>query len=444
MATPEHSASCISNREVTDAPQQRFGKTKVFALERMLAPCLCSLLLILVFPGLAPAQDTFSSGSGTSAAPTTYGDQFASSCEESEPPNVFKQVGMNPLVCHGQVGPQDSQKECSYAGMKMIAHIGETCYYCAPIVPPMNGIIIPLDQVRNATNQGFSCYGDQVDPSCMSICTKPGSLKYNPPPISGVTPNPVPVTGGPPTNESGPMPGPAGGIGYVPGPDPCIAGGGYNYCNNGPGARLPAGCTCNNPSPSPEKGLRLNTGTSQPGTTGPTPETPTPAQAKLLAIYKKMNDCLRAKAPYMPVFTPQTPYMTKALVAAEGSVAPSTPIDQVPFRSQLFILETAEALQAQAYHDQVYGPSTKVPNAEDQKDNIVGWLDRCLADAGIAPQSEDTGPDNPGDAYAAFLGAAATQDRVRVFGNGYRTEMLTPLSLISPTPAPGTPKAPAP
>jgi hypothetical protein len=112
----------------------------------------------------------------------------------------------------------------------------------------MNGIIIPFDQVGNATNQGFSCYADQVDPDCMSICTKPGSLNYTPPPISGGTPNPVPVTGGPPTNKSGPMPGPAGGIGYVPGPDPCIAGGGYNYCNNGPGARLPPGCICKNPA----------------------------------------------------------------------------------------------------------------------------------------------------------------------------------------------------
>lgn len=42
------------------------------------------------------------------------------------------------------------------------------------------------------------------------------------------------------------MPGPAGGIGYVPGPDPCRpkGPGGYDYCANGPGARLPPGCFC--------------------------------------------------------------------------------------------------------------------------------------------------------------------------------------------------------
>jgi len=404
----------------------------VDVLARMQAPRLGTLMLILLVPCLARSQDVFSGGD----APSTYNDQFSSSCEQSEPPNVFKQVGMNPLTCHGQIAPQDSQKQCSLAGMRMIAHISETCYYCAPIVPPINGIIIPFDQVRQATSEGFSCAADQVDPDCMSICSKPGSLKYTPPSSSGNTSTPVPAAGGPPPVNGGPMPGPAGGIGYVPGPNPCIAGGGYNYCDNGPGARLPAGCTCNNSSPSPEKGLHLNTGASQPGPSKPTPATPAPAQANLLAIYKKMSDCLRSKVSYMPVFTPQTPYMTKALVAAEGSVAPSTPIAQVPFRSQLFILETAAALQAQAYHDQVYGPSKKVPHAEDQKDNIVGWLDRCLADAGIAPQSEDIGPQNPGDAYAAFLGAGATQGRVRVFGNGYRTEMLTPLSLLPPTPAP--------
>jgi len=251
MATAGLSASCISNREVIHAPQKRDGKTSVFALERMIASCLYWLLLILIFPCIAPAQDTFSggNGSGASAVPTTYSDQFASGCEQSEPPNVFKQVGMNPLVCHGQVGPQDSQKQCSYAGMTMIAHIGETCYYCAPIVPPINGIIIPFDQVRQATSEGFSCGADQVDPDCMAICSKPGSLDYTPPSGSGNTPNPVPVTGGPPTNQSGPMPGPAGGIGFVPGPNPCIAGGGYNYCNNGPGARLPPGCICNNQAP---------------------------------------------------------------------------------------------------------------------------------------------------------------------------------------------------
>jgi hypothetical protein len=60
--------------------------------------------------------------------------------------------------------------------------------------------------------------------------------------------------GGPPSQQSGtpagvgrgPMPGPAGGINYVAGADPCRpkGPGGYDYCANGPGARLPPGCFC--------------------------------------------------------------------------------------------------------------------------------------------------------------------------------------------------------
>src|SRR5262249_37177204 len=60
--------------------------------------------------------------------------------------------------------------------------------------------------------------------------------------------------GGPPNNQGGwpaggyraPMPGPAGGINYVAGADPCRpkGPGGYDYCANGPGARLPPGCFC--------------------------------------------------------------------------------------------------------------------------------------------------------------------------------------------------------
>jgi len=399
MATVELFASCSPTRKQTVAPQQRIGKAIVSALERMPAWRLCALLLIALFPGLVPAQDTFSS----SAAPTTYSDPYATSCEQGAPPNVFKQVGMNPLTCYGQMEPADSQKKCSLARMQVLKQVGTMCYYCAPIVPPTNGIIVPFDQISQATSQGFSCGSDQVDPSCMAICSKSGSLKYTPPSISGNIPSANPPSGGIPTltpaTEAPPPPA-------------------KDLTRVGP-LRIP------------QTQIELK------------PPGPAPAVPTYTAIYQKMNDCLRAKVLYMIVFLPQNPYMTQALIAAEGSVAPSTPIAQVPFRSQLFILETAAALQAQAYHDRVYGPSTVVPNAEDQKDNIVGWFDRCLADAGIAPEAEDLGPQNPGVAYAAFLGAGSTPDRRRVFGDGYKNPMLTPLSLLPPWTGPSASSAPA-
>src|SRR5579871_662996 len=59
--------------------------------------------------------------------------------------------------------------------------------------------------------------------------------------------------GGPNYDDTPRMPGPAGGIGYQPGPNPCLpkGPGGYDYCKNGPGARLPAGCFCDGPTPEP-------------------------------------------------------------------------------------------------------------------------------------------------------------------------------------------------
>ena len=55
-----------------------------------------------------------------------------------------------------------------------------------------------------------------------------------------------------------PIPGPAGGINYTSGPDPCRphGPGGYDYCANGPGARLPPGCSCGSANGGrPEPGL---------------------------------------------------------------------------------------------------------------------------------------------------------------------------------------------
>jgi hypothetical protein len=221
---------------------ERMRRRMLEVVARIRVTRFCGLMVILLLPGIALTQEVFSGGS----EPKIYSDQYSASCQQNEPPNVYKQAGMNPLVCHGQSGPQDSRKRCSYRGMREIAHIGETCYYCAPIVPPINGIIVPYSQVPGATNQGFKCSVDQVDPDCMAICSKSGDLAYTPPGSNGYVPAPK---SGPPIVYSTPFPGPLGGDRQVAGPDPCMAGPGYNYCDNGPGARLPAGCICSNPGP---------------------------------------------------------------------------------------------------------------------------------------------------------------------------------------------------
>ena len=419
-------ASCNSSDEAPVARQMHIGRTLVWAPARMWASLLGPLLLMVLFPGRAPAQDVFSS----SAAPT--------SCQQGEPPNVFKQVGMNPLTCHGQTAPEDSQKQCSLAGMKMIAHVGETCYYCAPIVSPANSIVIPLDQVAQAAAQGFSCGSDQVDPSCMAICSKTGGQKYIPPSSAGGTPNPAPTEGGPPASAGGLIPGPAGGKGYVPGPNACLpqGPGGYNYCANGPGARLPAGCTCDVTTPPAAKGVNRAPAPQQSTQTQTKKPAPAPAPPSLAAIYAKMNACLRAKVPYMPVFTQDAKYMTQARYAAQGTVPLSDTMDQIPFRSQVFILETAAAFQAQAYHDSKYGQSDRQTNPTIAQDSLVGWFGRCVSDAGIVPTGTNLDPTAPPNAYATFVGTDNAMARRFSFISGYGTEMLPPLSLLPPKTAP--------
>jgi hypothetical protein len=91
----------------------------------------------------------------------------------------------------------------------------------------------------------------------------------------------------------------------------------------------------------------------------------------------------------MVVFLAQDQYMQSARYAAAGSVDPSIPFDKVPFRSQVFILETAAALQARDYHDCLYGKSKALADITDAKDFLASWLDHCLANAGLVPQSSD-------------------------------------------------------
>jgi hypothetical protein len=136
-----------------------------------------ALLLLLLITPAAWSQDVFM-GQG---APD-YEDQFSGNCHSANPPNIFAQLGMNPMACRGEVAPADSRRQCSLRGMTLLKQVGNTCYYCSPLKPPINGIIVAYDQVGNATHQGFQCGVNQIDPNCSAICSKPsGSTEYTPP-----------------------------------------------------------------------------------------------------------------------------------------------------------------------------------------------------------------------------------------------------------------------
>jgi hypothetical protein len=121
----------------------------------------------------------------TLSGSAVYIDQYSVACDKAHPAanaatNPFANI--NPLVCHGQSFPADSAGHCSLKGMTVIKQVGNTCYYCAPVNPPLlDGIIIPIDDTQQASLQGFTCGVDQQDPDCMVVCSRQyGSGPYLP------------------------------------------------------------------------------------------------------------------------------------------------------------------------------------------------------------------------------------------------------------------------
>jgi hypothetical protein len=104
-----------------------------------------------------------------------------------------------------------------------------------------NGLI-NSDQfaANDGTNRGGGTHGESGNN---------GGNGSNAPPNNPTVGGGGNIPSGPGATYQAPMPGPAGGIGYRPGPNACLpqGPGGYDYCKNGPGARLPPGCSCGGP-----------------------------------------------------------------------------------------------------------------------------------------------------------------------------------------------------
>lgn len=206
-------------------------------------------LLALTTAGVrAQEEPSTTQKSVTLKGGVTYEDQSSENCEKQNENNPY--TGMDPLTCYGVMAPTDSRGECSLGGMQVWKHVDNTCYYCSPISSPPNTIIVPMDQVGAADNQGFRCGVDQAD-ACMAICS--GGNTYSPPPGTvvegggpGLPPTPVPKQGGPPPNYA-PQPGPSPVAGAS---NPCLpfGPGGYDYCAN-PAGTQPAGCECSQQKP---------------------------------------------------------------------------------------------------------------------------------------------------------------------------------------------------
>jgi hypothetical protein len=235
-----------------------------------------------------PVGDVFSSGGGGNSG-DVYSDQFSSNCEKG---NNSPYAGMDPLVCYGVMAPADSRGQCTLGGMEVLKQEGNTCYFCQKLNPPTNGVIIPLDDIAQADNQGFKCGVDQADPNCMAICTRDrGSGPYVPPPGTKL--------GTPPGGK---------GITYVPGPA--------------------------KPKPTPID---------------------EPTRPNIPALDKAMANCLSAKLPYSFPQTVSPNFLQMARDYFGPKSEQNTPYAQLSPISQIFLEETAMSLQTQAAHDALYG-----------------------------------------------------------------------------------------
>ena len=150
-------------------------------------------VLAIACPGACAQQST----TPTLKTGITYEDPSSETCEQQNQNNPY--TGMDPLTCYGVMSPTDSRGECSLGGMQVWKHVGNTCYYCSPITSAPNTIIVPMDQVGTADNQGFRCGVDQTD-ACMAICS--GGDTYSPLPGTvvkgggpGLPPNAWPAAG---------------------------------------------------------------------------------------------------------------------------------------------------------------------------------------------------------------------------------------------------------
>ena len=318
-----------------------------------------------------------------------------------------------------------------------------------------NWIVVPNDGSGAATaayQQGFQCAGNPGD-NCYLTCYGRGSFK--PPP--GTTLKATTGTGGTqpklqgnvsnasdPCYPAGPknyyvcnypnLPRPAGcTCSKTPAPqaatppkpparaasNACLpyGPGGYDYCQNPIGTRLPAGCTCSRTlAPQPATG-------TPPGGKGLvrvlpasptlTPQTPTFDYAdeatapNIPAFGEAMAKCLNSELPYPVSPTILPAYLTEAQRSASQAVS-SVPFAKLSPINQIFVVETAMALQAQAVHDVLYQESQYTP--ENATSYMVGWLERCLVATGLRPMSYDASPNAPWKLYAPFLNKPAGSD----------------------------------
>jgi hypothetical protein len=396
-------------------------------------------ILAAALPGhFSYSQEVFAGGD------QTLTDSFSASCIQAEQPNIWKQIGMNPLKCHAESAPQDSRGQCSLPGMTLLSRQGGYCYYCAPMNPPAT-LYIPLDEVGDAEKQNFSCGVSVVDPECMAVCTGTSGRPYIPP--ASQAPAPAPLNGqisaGDPCHPYYNMSTAAGRAAAQANAARDAAACNASRCEHNP--QLPVCATLDEAGGSGGKGVGK---TPVPGEVSGGPITPSPAKpgkpapsisseippVDLAAMDKAIVTCLKAKVSYAFPSAPQSVYRQKAQAMGPASVQ-STPFGLLSNEDQVFVEAMAMSLQAQALHDQKYG-SNEYP-VNDAANFLTGYLVNCAFKAGI--ETPLTG--SPFSTWANYIGVPGgnrQDDRMSAFEQGWfwGNLKLKPLPLMPPEKSP--------
>ena len=237
-----------------------------------LAGFLFTLGVVFAGVGWAQSVETFSAGSNsTSAGP---GGQYdASVCNDPRIPVLAAQQKATPYHDPNWNTPGDPLKEAldilaqkynnnKINGAGACAHApGVVFMVPTNLVPEVTKLIGQIISIQSGGQSGGGGNNNTTDGTSSSGQPGggPNATNRNGQPITGGTsgggqPNQFgrPGTGG---GYSPPTPGPNAAANFgqpvAPNADPCRPRGpnGYDFCNNGPGARLPAGCYCNTPPP---------------------------------------------------------------------------------------------------------------------------------------------------------------------------------------------------
>lgn len=153
-------------------------------------PAIVLGLILLGWPGGSVDAATLE-GRVEENAPQS-GDVFATDCQ-AQNARTNPYAGMDPLRCRGVMMPADSRGACTgQRGWTLLRQEGSTCYFCEPLQPPINGIIVPLERVNDARLAGYRCGVNQAD-RCSAVCQ--GELAWRPPDQGtgspGVAPRPA-------------------------------------------------------------------------------------------------------------------------------------------------------------------------------------------------------------------------------------------------------------